>query len=153
MKLIGPFRTGQRGERLLDFAEENNLVVTNSLLLKAVNRCWTWEAPGDVTKSQTNFILYSDRKIVGTEVITKVGIGRDHRMGRARVEINKKLMRLKKKTNSKPLKIDLLEKLATPFRTELNNRFDTVKDEQPSTEKMKKNLRESIPYKTKHKSP
>ena len=42
-------------------------------------------------------------------------------------------MRLKKKKknnpNSKPLKIDLLEKLAIPFRTELNNRFDSVKDE------------------------
>ena len=90
-EFIGPFGTGQRGERLLDFAEENNLVVTNSLLLKAVNRCWTWEAPGGVTKNQTNFILSSDRKILrNCEVITKVGIGRDHRMGRTRAEINKK---------------------------------------------------------------
>ena len=35
MKCTGPFGTGnrnERGERLLDFAEENNLVVTNSLL-------------------------------------------------------------------------------------------------------------------------
>ena len=41
MKCIGPFGTGdrnKRGERLLDFAEENNLVVTNSLFLKAANR-------------------------------------------------------------------------------------------------------------------
>ena len=31
----------------------------------------------------------------------------------------------------------MLEKLATPFRIELKNRFDTLKDEEPSTEKMK----------------
>ena len=40
MKCIGPFGTGnrnERGERLLDFAEENNLVVTNSFFLKATN--------------------------------------------------------------------------------------------------------------------
>ena len=41
MKCTGPFGTGnrnERGERLLDFAEENNLVVTNSLFFKAANR-------------------------------------------------------------------------------------------------------------------
>ena len=82
MKCTGSFGTGnrdERGERLLDFAEENSLVVTNSLFLKAANRCWTREAPGSVAKNQTDFMLSSDRKIVGNcEVITKVGIGSDH---------------------------------------------------------------------------
>ena len=100
MKCIGPFGTGSRndrGERLLDFAEENNLVITNSLFLKAANRYWTWQAPRGVPKNQTDFILSSDRKIArNSEVITKVDIGSDHRMVRSRVEINTKLMRLKK---------------------------------------------------------
>ena len=55
MICTGPFGTGnrnERGERLLDFAEENNLVVTNSLFFKAANRYWTWEAPGGVTENQ-----------------------------------------------------------------------------------------------------
>ena len=99
MKCAGPFGTGkrnERGERLLDFTEENNLVITNSLFLKAANRYWTWEVPGGGTKNQTDFILSSDRKIVGNcEVITKVAVGRDHRMVRARVEINKKAMKQK----------------------------------------------------------
>ena len=93
MKCTGPFGTGnrnERGERLLDFAEENNLVVTNSLFFKAANRYWTWEAPGGVTKNQIDFILSSDRKIVrNCEVITKLDIGSDHRMVRASVEIDK----------------------------------------------------------------
>ena len=41
MKCTGPFGTGnrnERGERLLDFAEENNLVVTNSLFIKAAKQ-------------------------------------------------------------------------------------------------------------------
>ena len=67
IKCTEPFGTGnrnERGERLLDFAEENNLVVTNSLFsnsLKAANRYWTWEAPGGVIKNQIDFILSSDR--------------------------------------------------------------------------------------------
>ena len=109
MKCTGPFGTGnrnERGERLLDFAEENNLVVTHSFFLKAANRYWTWEAPGDATKNQTDFILFSDRKIVrNCEVITKVDIGSDHRMVRARVEIDKKLMRLKNDSKTKTTQI------------------------------------------------
>ena len=150
MKCTGPFGTGninEREERLLDFAEENNLVVTNSLFFKAANRYWTWEAPGGVTKNQIDFILSSDRKIVrNCEVTTKVDIGSDHQMVRARVEIDKKLMRLKTIQKQKPYRLDLrvLEKLATPFRIELKNRFDTLKDEEPSIEKMNTVLREVI---------
>ena len=68
MKCTGPSGTGsrnERGGRRLDFAEENNLVITNSLFVKAANRYWTREAPGGVTKYQIDFILSSDRKIVG----------------------------------------------------------------------------------------
>ena len=69
MKCIGPFGTGNRnnrGERLLGFAKENNLVVTNSFFQKAKNRYWTWEAPGSMTKNQIDFILSSYRKTEGT---------------------------------------------------------------------------------------
>ena len=55
-------------------------------------------------------------------------------------------MRLKKILKQEPHRLDLrvLEKLATPFRIELKNRFDTLKDEEPSIEKMNTILRESM---------
>ena len=44
-----------------------------------------------MTSNQTDFIMSSDVKIVANcEVITKVDIGSDHKMVRARVEVNKK---------------------------------------------------------------
>ena len=151
MNCTGPFGTGnrnERGERLLDFAEENNLVVTNSLFFKAANRYWTWEAPGCVTKNQIDFILSSDRKIVqNCEVITKVDIGSDHRIVRARVEIDKKKTNETKKnskTKTLPFRPQSIRKLVTPFRVELKNRFDTLKDEEPSIEKMNTVLREAM---------
>ena len=64
-------------------------------------------------------------------------------------------MRLNKIPKQKSLKLDLkvLEKLATPFRIELRNRFDTLKDEEPSIEKMNKSLQNlRTPYKIKQKS-
>ena len=63
--VLGTGYKNERGERLLDFAEENDLVVTNSLFQKVANRYWTWEAPGGMTNNQIDFILSSDRKIVG----------------------------------------------------------------------------------------
>ena len=38
----------------------------------------------------------------------------------------------------------MLEKLATPFKIELKHRFDTLKDEEPTIEKMSTILRESM---------
>ena len=65
MKCTRPLGTGNRNERRerhLDFAEENNLVLTNSFLLKAANRYWTWEAPGGVTKTRlTSYCLQIGR--------------------------------------------------------------------------------------------
>ena len=71
-------------------------------------------------------------------------------MVRARVEIDKQLMRLKtiQKQNPHILDLRVLEKLATPFRIELKNIFDTLKDEEPSIEKMNINLREPMDTKT-----
>ena len=108
-------------------------------------------------KTQTDFVLSSDRKFVeNCEVITKMDVSSDHRMVRARVEINEKLMRLKKIQNQKPLKLHLrvLGKLVTPFRIGLKNRFDTLKGEESSIEKMYLFIKESMTlYKTKHKIP
>ena len=126
-KCICNFGTGNRNERrerLLDFAEENNLLGTNPFFQREANRYWSWEAPEGMTKNQNDFIPFSDRKIVGNcEVITKVDIFNDYRMVRARVEINKKLKRLKKIQKQKPLKLDLrlLETFATPFKIEYKN--------------------------------
>ena len=73
--------------------------------------------------------MSSDRKIVrNCEAVTKVDIGSDHQMVRARVEIDKELLRLKTIQKQKPHRLHrrVLEELATPFRTELKNRFDTL---------------------------
>ena len=81
----------ERGERLQDFAEENNHVITNSFFQKAANR-YGGGKPQGVWPKPKWFHKSSDRKTIGNcEVITKVEIGSDHRMIRARVEIKKKL--------------------------------------------------------------
>ena len=68
-----------------------NLVANNSFFQKEANRYWTWEISEGMTRNQPDFMLSSDQKSVGNcEVITKVDIDSDHRMVRARVELNEK---------------------------------------------------------------
>ena len=79
MKGEGQFGLGGRigrNEKILDFAEENNPVISNSFFQKVANRQWTWEAQEEVTKTLTDIIMSSDRKTVrNREVTTNVDKG------------------------------------------------------------------------------
>ena len=94
-----------------------------------------------------DFILSSDRKIVqNCEVITKVDIGSDHRMVRARVEIDKKTNETKKnlKTKTLPFRPQSIRKISHSLQNWTKNRFDTLTDEEPSIEKMNTVLRKAM---------
>ena len=52
VRTFGIGNRNDRGERLLDFAEENNLAITISIFQKAENIYWTWKALGGVTKTK-----------------------------------------------------------------------------------------------------
>ena len=101
-KCTGGFGIGEneRGERLINFAEEKRLFIANTFFEKNKNRYWTWESPNGEHKNQIDFILCSEKTTIEDyEVITKVGVGSDHRMVRAKLKINKKLIRQTTKAN------------------------------------------------------
>ena len=62
------------------------------------------------------------------ELITKVDVGSDHRMVRAKLKINKKLIRLQHIKQQKPmeLRIDVLEAKRDEFEINLRNRFTAL---------------------------
>ncbi|GFR98368.1 endonuclease-reverse transcriptase [Elysia marginata] len=75
----------ERGQRLLDFAAENKLYITNTFYQKPKSRCWTWESPGQQYRNQIDFILSTDKSLFkNTEVITSIDVGSDHRMVRGK---------------------------------------------------------------------
>ena len=127
--LVGKHGIGvrnKRGEMLLEFASQQKLVVANTFFKKKESRYWTWESPNGKTRNQIDFILSSQRGILrNCEVITKVDIGSDHRMVRAKIVLNKKLARLNFINNKRKSKLDAV-KLAErkqAFQIELKNRF------------------------------
>ena len=95
MQAFGIDEINERGDRLIEFAEEHTLIIANILFQKPKNRYWTWESSNRETRNQIDFTLSNQRGIVtNSEVITKVDIGSDHRLVRVTLRINKRLASL-----------------------------------------------------------
>ena len=54
----------ERGERLLEFAEEHRLIIANTLFKKATNRYWTLESPDGNTKNMIDLVLCNRKEII-----------------------------------------------------------------------------------------
>ncbi|XP_072051799.1 uncharacterized protein [Amphiura filiformis] len=105
----------------------HKLVIGNTFFTKNKNRYWTWESPDGHTRNQIDFILSSQKGIIqDCGFITKVDIGSDHRMVRAKLHISKRLARLKFIRNEKKGKITILRlrEKRSEFQLELKNRFE-----------------------------
>jgi hypothetical protein len=50
-----------RGEKLVEWAEVNNLVVGNTLFKQHTRRLWTWESPGNNIRNQIDYIRIKRR--------------------------------------------------------------------------------------------
>ena len=46
-----------RGERLIQFCEQNQLMITNTWFQQPPQKLHTWKSPGDTIRSQTDYIM------------------------------------------------------------------------------------------------
>ena len=51
----------EAGQRLIEFCQENALVITNTLLQQHKRRLYTWTSPDDQHRNQIDYILCSQR--------------------------------------------------------------------------------------------
>ena len=79
-----------RGDGLIEFAEEHKLIIVNTLFQKPNTRYWTWLSPDGETRNQIQiFALCNQRgRVTYCEVITKADIGSDHRSVRITLKMN-----------------------------------------------------------------
>ena len=120
MGAFGIGKRNERGDRLIEFAEEHNLIIANTLFQNkkqtnkkqtqkqnSNNRHWIWDSPDGETRKQIDFTLSSQRGIAtNCEVITKADIGSDHILVRMALRIHKRLVRLKTIKKQKPFNIN-----------------------------------------------
>src|SRR6478609_3792972 len=65
-RVVGKFGLGKRndrGERLIEFCNSQNLVITNTWFEQEKRKRYTWKSPGDLRIYQIDYILVYDRGI------------------------------------------------------------------------------------------
>ena len=58
---FGPGMQNEAGQRLIEFCQENALVIANTLFQQHKRRLYTWTSPGGQYQNQIDYILCSQR--------------------------------------------------------------------------------------------
>ena len=109
------------GQRLIEFCQENTLVIANTLFQQHKRRFYMWISPDGRHQNQIDYILCSQRwrsSIQSAKIIPELTVASDHELF-----ITKFTLKLKKvgKT-TKPFRYDL-NKMLYDYTVEVTNRF------------------------------
>ena len=108
-EIKGPHCLGSRNDRgqmLLDFCFENQMVVGNSLFKQHPRRLFTWTSPDGKTKNQIDYILVPKRwrtSLLNAKTYPGADCGSDHELLVATIQM--KMRKIKKPTA--PIRFDL----------------------------------------------
>ena len=111
----------EAGQRLIDFCQENALVIANTLFQQHKRRLYTWTSPDDQNRNQIDYLLCSQRwrsSIQSAKTRPGADCGSDH-------ELLITKFRLKLKTvwkTTRAFRYDL-NKILYDFTVEVRNRF------------------------------
>lgn len=81
---MGRFGLGtrnDRGERMIQFCQENNLAIANTMFQHHVRRLYTWRSPGNRYKNQIDYIMIRSRwrsSILNCKTYPGTDCGSDH---------------------------------------------------------------------------
>ena len=120
-------------QRLIEFCQENALVIANALFQQHKRRLYTWTSPDGQYWNQNDYILCSQRwksSIQSTKTRPGTDCGSDHELLIAKFRLKLK----KVEETTRPVRYDL-NQLPSDYTVEVRNRFkgldliDRVPDE------------------------
>ena len=110
------------GQRLIEFCQENTLVIANTLFQQHKRRLYTWISPDSQHQNQTDYILCSQRwrsSIQSAKTRPGADCGSDHELLIAKFRL--KLKKVGKTTS--PFRYDL-NQIPYDYTVEVRNRFN-----------------------------
>ena len=122
--VTGKFGLGiwnEAGQRLIEFWQENTLVIPNTRFQQHKRRLYTWTSPDGQHRNQIEYILWSQRwrsSIQSAKTRPEADCGSDHELLIAKFRL--KLKKVGKTT--RPFRYDL-NQIPYDYRVELRNRF------------------------------
>ena len=119
---IGLGKRNEAGGRLIDFYQENRMIITNTCFQQPKRRLYTWTTPNGQHRNQIDYILCNKRwKSSKTSIKTRPGAdcGTDH-------ELLLACFRIKLKQHHKPTQTPKpdLQNIPFEYKIEVKNRFD-----------------------------
>ena len=111
----------EAGQRLIEFCQENALVIANTLFQQHKRRLYTWISPDGQNQNQIDYILCSQRwssSIQSTKTRPGADCGSDHELLIAKFRL--KLKKAGKTT--RPFRYDL-NQIPYDYTVEVTNRF------------------------------
>ena len=111
----------KQGKDLIEFCQENALVIANALFQQHKRRLYTWTSPDGQHRNQTDYILCSQRwrsSIQSAKTRPGPDCGSDHELLIAKFRL--KLKKVRKTT--RPFSYDL-NKIPYDYTVEVRNRF------------------------------
>ena len=155
-KTVGPHGLGirnERGERLVNFCKEHNLIVTNTYYQHGNRRLYTWKSPGDTCRNQIDYIMVKQRfrnSVKDVRTYPGADMNSDHCLLVARVRLKIKIP--KKSERKEQLDLDCLKekKVRDRFAAEVKNRFNTLireeteQNDQEDVEELWQDVKDSL---------
>ena len=110
----------EAGQRLIEFCQENALVIANTLLQQHKRRLYTWTSPDGQHRNQIDYILYSQRwrSSIQSTKTRPADCGSDRELFIAKFRL--KLKKVGKTT--RPFRYDL-NQILYDYTVEVTNRF------------------------------
>ena len=145
----------KRGERLLEFCHQNELIITNTYFKQNPRKLYTWKSPDVDTRNQIDYILINKRFrncVKQAKTYPGSDINSDHNPVIVKMKIQ--LKKLKKTNRKQQFDFSLLKNnsYAARYNIEIRNRFDALHieeleqqfDEEEHIEDIWRKVKESI---------
>ena len=122
----------ERGDRLIEFCQQNNLCVVNTWFQQPTRRLYTWKSPGGTTRNQIDYILINERfrnNVKQVKTYPGADINSDHIP--VVMKLNIKLKKLEKPKVRDQIDLELLkeESYKKKYNVEIRNAYSRLSNQ------------------------
>ena len=134
--VVGKFGIGnrnERGDRLIEFCQINNLTISNKWFQHHPRKLYTWKRRGDIVRNQIDYIMIKKRSrnnVKLAKAYLGVDINSDHNL--VVIKLKVKLKKMQKTQGREHLNLDLLREnnYTRRYNIEIRNQYDILEQEE-----------------------